>query len=466
LKNNTSINNAISPPLRGGREGLIVVLGSGESGIGAAILAQAKGFSVFVSDKGLIQDKYKTQLIEHNIAFEEGTHTEDLILNATEIIKSPGIPDKADLVVKAREKNIPVISEIEFAGRYTNAKTICITGSNGKTTTTLLTYHILKKAGYNVGLGGNVGKSFAYQVATENFDYYVLELSSFQLDGMYNFRADIAILLNITPDHLDRYDYKFENYVASKFRITQNQISGNSFIYCADDVTIEEYMKHQTYQAELIPFSIKKTIEGNAAYLTNNEITLNYNNNPKPLTMTIEQLALAGKHNVYNSMAASMAASIVNIRKDIIRESLEDFTNVEHRLEFVSTVNGIEFINDSKATNVNSTWYALESMQKPTVLILGGQDKGNDYSDLVDLVKEKVKAIVCLGVDNKKIIKAFKGSVETIVEASSAGEAVAMSYKLATKGDVVLLSPACASFDMFKNYEDRGVQFKGAVRSL
>lgn len=443
-----------------------MILGSGESGIGSAILAQAKGFSVFVSDKGLIKEKYKSQLIENNIAFEEGVHSEDLILNAIEIIKSPGIPDKADLVVKAKEKNIPVISEIEFAGRYTNAKTICITGSNGKTTTTLLTYHILKKAGYNVGLGGNVGKSFAYQVAKENFDYYVLELSSYQLDGMYDFKADIAVLLNITPDHLDRYEYKFENYVASKFRITQNQTKNDAFIYCADDAVMQEFMKHHPIKAQLIPFSIKKTIEGNGAFLNENEIILNYNNNPKPLTMTIEQLALAGKHNVYNSMAASLAARIVDIRKDIIRESLEDFENAEHRLEFVASINGIEFINDSKATNVNSTWYALESMQKPTVLILGGQDKGNNYEELVDLVKEKVKAIVCLGVDNKKIIKAFKGTVETIVEASSAVEAVAMSYKLASKGDAVLLSPACASFDMFQNYEDRGVQFKSAVRGL
>jgi len=444
----------------------MVILGSGESGVGSAILAQAKGYDVFVSDKSSIKEKYKLELVHHNIAFEEGTHTEDLILNATEIIKSPGIPDKVELVQKAKAKNIPVISEIEFAGRHTKAKTICITGSNGKTTTTLLTYHILKKAGYNVGLGGNIGKSFAYQVATENFDYYVLELSSFQLDGMYNFKADVAVLLNITPDHLDRYEYKFENYVASKFRITQNLTKDDAFVYCADDVVMEEFMKHTHIEAELVPFSIKKTIEGNGAFLQNNEITLNYNNNPKPLIMTLEQLALAGKHNVYNSMAASMAARIVDIRKDIIRESLEDFVNVEHRLEFVASINGIEFINDSKATNVNSAWYALESMQKPTVWIVGGQDKGNNYEELVDLVKEKVKAIVCLGVDNKKIIKAFKGSVENIMEAGSAVEAVAMSYKLASKGDAVLLSPACASFDLFQNYEDRGVQFKTAVRGL
>ncbi len=444
----------------------MVILGSGESGVGSAILAQAKGYDVFVSDKSLIKEKYKAELIHHQIPFEEGTHTEDLILNATEIIKSPGIPDKVELVQKAKANNIPVISEIEFAGRHTNAKTICITGSNGKTTTTLLTYHILKKAGYNVGLGGNIGKSFAYQVATENFDYYVLELSSFQLDGMFDFKADVAVLLNITPDHLDRYEYKFENYAASKFRITQNLTKDDAFVYCADDLVMEEFMKHTHIEAELVPFSIKKTIEGNGAFLQNNEITLNYNNNPKPLIMTLEQLALAGKHNVYNSMAASMAARIVDIRKDIIRESLEDFVNVEHRLEFVASINGIEFINDSKATNVNSAWYALESMQKPTVWIVGGQDKGNNYEELVDLVKEKVKAIVCLGVDNKKIIKAFKGSVENIMEAGSAAEAVAMSYKLASKGDAVLLSPACASFDMFQNYEDRGVQFKSAVRGL
>ncbi len=444
----------------------IVILGSGESGVGSAILAQAKGFAVFVSDKSPIKEKYKSELKNHNIPFEEGQHTEVLILNADEIIKSPGIPDTVELVKKARERNIPVISEIEFAGRYTDAKTICITGSNGKTTTTMLTYHILQKAGYNVGLGGNVGKSFAYQVATENHDYYVLELSSFQLDGMFAFKADVAVLLNITPDHLDRYDYKFENYVASKFRITQNQDKADFFVYCADDPVIDEYIKNHTVHAQLIPFSIKKHIDGNGAYLNQNEITLNYNNNPKPLTMTIEQLALAGKHNVYNSMAASLAARIVDIRKDIIRESLEDFVNVEHRLEFVASINGVEFINDSKATNINSTWYALESMQKPTVLILGGQDKGNNYDELLDLVKEKVKAIVCLGVDNSKIIKAFKGSVETIMEAGSAMEAVAMCYKLATKGDAVLLSPACASFDMFQNYEDRGAQFKAAVRSL
>lgn len=443
----------------------IVILGSGESGVGSAILAQAKGFDVFVSDKAPIAEKYKAVLQERHIAFEEGQHTEALVLNATEIIKSPGIPDKVELVKKAKEKNIPVISEIEFAGRYTNAKKICITGSNGKTTTTLLTYHILKKAGYNVGLGGNVGKSFAWQVATEQYDYYVLELSSFQLDGMFDFKADIAILLNITPDHLDRYDYKFENYAFSKFRITQNQSDKDFFIYCADDKVIEAYMKQLDIKAQKVPFSIKEKIEGPGACLQDEtQITLNYN--PKPLIMTIEQLALQGKHNVYNSMAAGLAASIVDIRKDIIRESLEDFENAEHRLEFVASINGIEFINDSKATNVNSAWYALESMQKSVVWIVGGQDKGNDYNELLDLVKEKVKAIVCLGVDNAKIIDAFKGVVDTIVETQSALDAVTASYKLGKKGDVVLLSPACASFDLFQNYEDRGMQFKRAVRSL
>jgi UDP-N-acetylmuramoylalanine--D-glutamate ligase len=445
----------------------IVILGSGESGVGSAILAKQKGFDVFVSDKGKIAEKYKIQLEKEQILFEEQQHSEELILNADEVIKSPGIPDQVNLVQRLHAKNIPVISEIEFAARYTSAKKICITGSNGKTTTTLLTYHILKKAGYNVGLGGNVGKSFAYQVAKENFDYYVLELSSFQLDGMYNFTADIAVLLNITPDHLDRYDYKFENYVASKFRITQNQNQNNYFIYCADDEVITTFMQQNKMNATMIPFSIKQPIDGDGAYLIENQITLNYKpNQNQPLIMTIEQLALQGKHNVYNSMAASLASSIVNIRSEVIRESLQDFQNVEHRLEFVASINGVEFINDSKATNVNSTWYALESMSKPTVWIVGGQDKGNNYDDLIDLVKAKVKAIICLGKDNKKLVKAFKNHVELLVETDNAAEAVATSYKIAKKGDVVLLSPACASFDLFKNYEDRGLQFKAAVRSI
>lgn len=444
----------------------LVILGSGESGVGSAILGKQKGFDVFVSDRGLIKDKYKQQLIEENILFEEGVHTETKILNADEVIKSPGIPDKAELVQKLRAKHIPVISEIEFAGRYTNATKICITGSNGKTTTTLLTYHIMKKAGYNVGLGGNVGKSFALQVARENFDYYVLELSSFQLDGMFDFTADVSVLLNVTPDHLDRYDYKFENYVASKFRITQNQSNKNYFVYCADDEVITSFMQQHKINAQHVPFSIKKPIDGDGAYLTENQITLNYKPNQNPLIMTIEELALQGKHNVYNSMAASLATRIVDVRKEIIRESLQDFQNIEHRLEFVASINGIEFINDSKATNVNSTWYALESMEKPVVWICGGQDKGNDYNELSELVKARVKAIICLGKDNSKIIAAFKDLVETIVETDNASDAVAASYKIGKKGDVVLLSPACASFDLFQNYEDRGMQFKAAVRSL
>jgi len=442
----------------------IVILGSGESGVGAAILAQAKGFDVFISDKGEIKEKYKAVLQEKNIAFEEGLHTEEKILNASEIIKSPGIPDKAELVKKAKAKGIKVISEIEFAGRYTNAKKICITGSNGKTTTTMLTYHILTKAGYNVGLAGNVGKSFAWQVATENFDYYVIELSSFQLDGMYDFKADIAILLNITPDHLDRYEYKFENYALSKLRIAQNQTADDAFIYCVDDDGIMQYLEKVNPKATRYPFSIKQKIEQDGAYLNENEITININQNP--ITMTIEQLALQGKHNVYNSMASAIASRLVDVRKENVRESLSDFVNVEHRLEVVATINGIEFINDSKATNINSVWYALESMTKPVVLIMGGVDKGNDYTQLYDLVKSKVKAIVCLGVDNSKLIENFSSVVETMVEAQSMHEAVSYSYKLGKKGDAVLLSPACASFDLFQNYEDRGSQFKSSVRSL
>jgi len=444
----------------------IVILGSGESGVGSAILAKEKGYQVFVSDLGKISEKYKSILAKEQISFEEGQHTESLILNASEVIKSPGIPDATEIVKKLIRQNTPVISEIEFAGRYTNATKICITGTNGKTTTTLLTYHLLKKAGYNVGLGGNVGKSFALQVARENFDYYVLELSSFQLDGMFEFRADVAILLNITPDHLDRYNYNFENYTRSKFRITQNQTKDQHFVYCLDDTTIVSHLKKHPSNANCIPFTIKQKIIGDGAYLNENKLTLNYKPNQQPLIMTIEQLALQGKHNVYNSMAASIAARIVDVRKEIIRESLQDFQNIEHRLEFVASINGVEFINDSKATNVNSTWYALESMEKPVIWICGGQDKGNDYNELTDLVKARVKAIVCLGKDNKKIISAFKKVVDTIVETDNASDAVNTSFKLGKKGDVVLLSPACASFDLYKNYEDRGMQFKAAVRSL
>jgi UDP-N-acetylmuramoylalanine--D-glutamate ligase len=443
----------------------LVILGGGESGAGTAILAKKKGFDVFLSDKGKLKDSYKEVLSQNEIKWEEEKHTEELILNADEVVKSPGIPEKAPLIQKLMEKKIPVISEIEFAGRYTNAKKICITGSNGKTTTTLLTYHILKKAGLNVGLGGNVGKSFAMQVATQEFDYYVLELSSFQLDGMFEFKADIAILLNITPDHLDRYDYKFENYANSKFRIIQNQTEQDAFIYCMDDKEIEKGIKGRNIKAKQYPFSIKEKAEPGAYLNEENQVVIN-TNHINPLFMTIQELALQGKHNIYNSMAAGVAGKLVEIRKDTIRESLSDFHNIDHRLEVVGNVHGIEFINDSKATNVNSTWYALESMSNPVILILGGVDKGNDYSMLNDLVKEKVKAIICLGTDNKKIIKAFGNIVDTITEANSAKEAVAQAYKLGKKGDTVLLSPACASFDLFENYEDRGVQFKQAVRAL
>jgi UDP-N-acetylmuramoylalanine--D-glutamate ligase len=443
----------------------LVILGGGESGVGTAMLAKKEGFEVFLSDKGKLKEGYKEVLSEHGIDWEEEQHSEALIINAAEVVKSPGIPDTAPLIKKLKEKNIPVISEIEFAGRYTNAKKICITGSNGKTTTTLLTYHLLKKAGFNVGLGGNVGKSFAMQVATNDFDYYVLELSSFQLDGMFEFKADIAILLNITPDHLDRYDYKFENYADSKFRITQNQTKDDAFIYCMDDEVIVKGIKERNIKAQQYPFSIKQKAEPGAFLNENNQVVIN-TNHINPLFMTIQELALQGKHNIYNSMAAGVAGKLVEIRKDTIRESLSDFHNIDHRLEMVGNVHGIEFINDSKATNVNSTWYALESMTNPVILILGGVDKGNDYMMLNDLVRDKVKAIICLGADNKKIIKAFGGIVDTIVEAKSAKEAVAQAYKLGKKGDTVLLSPACASFDLFENYEDRGTQFKQAVRAL
>ncbi|MBK7182784.1 MAG: UDP-N-acetylmuramoyl-L-alanine--D-glutamate ligase [Bacteroidetes bacterium] len=442
----------------------LVILGGGESGVGTAVLAQKKGYEVFLSDKGKLKDKYKDVLSKYEIKWEEEQHTEALILNATEVVKSPGIPDKVELIKKLKEKGIPVISEIEFAGRYTNAKKICITGSNGKTTTTLLTYHMLQKAGLNVGLGGNVGKSFAMQVAENDFDYYVLELSSFQLDGMYEFKADIAVLLNITPDHLDRYEYKLENYADSKFRIIQNQTEQDAFIFCVDDEVTMQTIKNKQVKAKQYPISIKQTVE-TGAHLENNQLIIN-TNNTNPLFMTIQELALQGKHNIYNSMAAGVTGKLVGIRKETIRESLSDFHNIDHRLEVVGNVHGIEFINDSKATNVNSTWYALESMNNPVILILGGVDKGNDYSMLNELVKQKVKAIICLGADNKKIIKAFDKMVDTILEANSATEAVAQAYKIGKKGDTVLLSPACASFDMFENYEDRGTQFKQAVRAL
>lgn len=441
----------------------IVILGAGESGTGSAVLAKQKGFDVFLSDQGIIKEKYKSELLEHQIEYEEGQHTETKILNADEVIKSPGIPDKAPLIKELHSRNIPVISEIEFAGRYTNAKKICITGTNGKTTTTLLTYHLLKKAGLKVGLGGNVGQSFARQVATENFDYYVLELSSFQLDGMFEFKAEVAILCNITPDHLDRYEYKIENYIASKFRVTQNQTADDFFIYCADDpLTIENLSMVKT-NAKRLPFSIKEILS-EGAYKENEQLNIKYNN--QEFHMYINELALVGQHNTYNSMAAAIVGQLYNLRKETIRESLQDFENAEHRLEFVAKVGGIEFINDSKATNVNSAWYALECSDAPLIWIAGGQDKGNDYALLKPLVREKVKFIVCLGKDNRKIHEAFMNDVDMIINTTSAKEAVNVAYRFATKGDKVLLSPACASFDLFENYEDRGRQFKKAVRDL
>lgn len=440
----------------------IVILGAGESGVGAALLAKKMGWNVFVSDFGTISETYQNELNENQIAWEHNQHDDEKILQAELIIKSPGIPEKAPIIKKIREKGIRIISEIEFGSYYSKAKTICITGSNGKTTTTLLIYHILKKAKINVGLAGNVGKSFAKQVAENNFDWYVLELSSFQLDDMFTFKADIAILTNITPDHLDRYDYKMQNYVDAKFRILQNQTENDWFIYNYDDPIVKAEIDKRQIKAQLAPFSLHEELEI-GAYVKEKQITINIK---EQLIMSIHDLALKGKHNTQNSLASGIASRILEIRKDIVRESLEDFVNVEHRLEFVAKVHGIEFINDSKATNVNSTWYALETMEKPTVWIVGGVDKGNDYSELLELVKGKVKAIICLGLDNQKIIEAFTGAVETIVEAKSAMEAVAYAYRLAKKEETVLLSPACASFDLFENYEERGNKFKEAVRAL
>ena len=441
----------------------IVILGAGESGAGSAVLAKMQGFEVFVSDNGQIKPKYREIFENEKIRFEEGSHTEEEILSASEVIKSPGIPENASMIVKLREKGIPVISEIEFAGRYTDAVKICITGSNGKTTTTNLIWHMLVKAGKKVALTGNVGNSFARAVAEGGFDYYVIELSSFQLDGMYDFKADIAILLNITPAHLDRYDHDLQNYIDSKFRITQNQKKSDFLIYWADDPVIKAELSKKEYQMTMLPFSADSK-EKMAAFIENDELIIGYPH--KTNLMTIHDLALKGRHNTYNSMAAAIAGKVLNIRKDVIRESLSDFQGVEHRLEPVITVCGINFINDSKATNVNSTWYALECMETNVVWIAGGIDKGNDYSELFQVVKKKVKAVVCLGKENKKIIDAFKDKVQTIAETSSMEEAVRTSYYLASKGDTVLLSPACASFDLFNNYEDRGRQFKKAVRNL
>jgi UDP-N-acetylmuramoylalanine--D-glutamate ligase len=442
---------------------LIAILGAGESGVGAAILAQKKGYEVFVSDLGKIKEKYKQVLSDNNIDFEEKKHSEGKILSAELVVKSPGIPETAPLVLQLKDKRIPVISEIEFGGRFTSAKTICITGSNGKTTTTLLLYHILKNAGLKVGLAGNVGKSFAWQVAEEEPDVYVIELSSFQLDGMYDFRADVSILMNITPDHLDRYGYDMQNYIESKFRILQNQTKNDYFIYCGDDEIIKKELSKREIKPVQIPFGLGMAAEPGAG-VQENRIIINFNK--KQFSMSILDLSLQGKHNTYNSMAAGIASMVFQIRDEQLRESMSDFTGVEHRLERFLKVHGIEFINDSKATNVNSTWYALESVHKPIVWIVGGVDKGNDYTMLQALVAKKVKAIVCLGKNNAKIHEAFGDSVADIVDASSMEEAVKAAYYLARNGDSVLLSPSCASFDLFENYEDRGNQFKKEVRNL
>lgn len=441
----------------------IVILGGGESGVGSAVLAQVKGFDVFLSDNGALQDKYKAELTERNIPFEEKGHTEENILFADEIIKSPGIPDDVPLIVKAKTKGISVISEIEFGGRYTTAKKICITGSNGKTTTTSLLYHILQSAGLNVGLGGNIGKSFARQVAENSYDYYVLELSSFQLDNMYDFKADIAILLNITPDHLDRYDHDFQKYVDSKMRITQNQTEADAFIYWAEDPVVTKEVIKKQLKARLFTFSEHKA-DNVSAYADNDQIVIN--TSKSVFTMEQDLLALTGTHNLYNSLASAITAKLLDIKDEKIRLSLSDFKGVEHRLEKVASVKGIQFINDSKATNVNSCWYALKSMKSKVVLILGGKDKGNDYQEIEELVKQKVHALVFLGVDNSKLHKFFDGKIATIVDAGSMEEAVEKAYSLAHEGDSVLLSPCCASFDLFKSYEDRGNQFKDWVRKL
>jgi UDP-N-acetylmuramoylalanine--D-glutamate ligase len=441
----------------------LVILGGGESGVGTAILGKKEGYDVFVSDFGKIKDNYREVLNQYEIQWEDEQHTEEKILNADVVMKSPGIPEKAPIVKKLIEKGIPVISEIEFANDFTKAMTIGITGSNGKTTTTMLTYHLLKDGGLNVGLGGNIGKSFAWQVAEENYDSYVLELSSFQLDGIINYKPHIAIITNISPDHLDRYDYKYENYIASKFRITMNQTEEDYLIYDADDEAIGYWLKSNKIKAQLIPFSISKSIE-NGAFLNNNIMEININQ--EEFLMETANIALEGKHNMKNAMAATSVANILRIRKQTIRESLSNFQGVEHRLEKVLKIHNVQYINDSKATNVNATFFALDSMTTPTVWIIGGVDKGNDYDELMPLVHEKVKAIICLGVDNKKIIDAFGNVVDMMVEVDNMHDAVNTARHIAEKGDTVLLSPACASFDLFQNYEDRGNQFKREVRNL
>ena len=442
----------------------LVILGGGESGVGTAILGKKKGYDVFVSDFGKIKENYKEVLTINKIAWEDEKHTEELILNADVVMKSPGIPEKSPIVKKLLEKNIPVISEIEFAAPFTTATTIGITGSNGKTTTALLTYHLLKQGGLNVGLAGNIGKSFAWQVAENKHDCYVLELSSFQLDGIINYKPDIAVLLNISPDHLDRYNYDYNLYIDSKFRITMNQNEDDYLIYDEDDEAISNWLANHKIQANKLPFSLTKKIEEGGSITENNEININLND--ENFIMPINKLALEGKHNVKNTMAATTVAQLMNIRKATIRESLTNFQGAEHRLEKVLKINNVQYINDSKATNVNATFFALDSMNTPTVWIVGGVDKGNDYDELMALVREKVKGIICLGVDNKKLADKFEGLVDMFVETTSMTEAVKIANKMAEKGDTVLLSPACASFDLLENYEDRGRQFKQAVQNL
>ena len=441
----------------------VVVLGGAESGVGAAVLAKVKGFDVFLSDKGKIEQKYVDELKKWEIPFEEGHHTESLILNADEVVKSPGIPGTVPLVRKLREQGTHIVSEIEFASRYDSAKKICVTGSNGKTTTTSLIYYLLQNAGLNVGLGGNIGKSYAYQVATEHFDYYVLEISSFQLDDVYDFKPDIAIITNITPDHLDRYDHKMENYVAAKFNITKNLTRDDCFIFDSDDDITIGHLDNIILRCKMLPFSQKKELE-QGAFLRDEKIVLRYEE--EEVDLYLQELALGGKHNIYNSMAAALAAKASGIDNEVIRNSLATFQPIEHRLEPVLSIKDVLYINDSKATNIDSAWYALECQKRPVVWIVGGTDKGNDYSILNDLVREKVKAIVCMGVDNAKIHAAFGSMGKPMSDALSAEEAVKQAAGFAEPGDVVLLSPCCASFDLFKNYEDRGAQFKAAVRAL
>ena len=440
----------------------IVILGAGESGAGAAVLAKKEGFDVFVSDMSKINDKYKKILDDHNIEWEEGHHTEEKILNASEIIKSPGIPKEAPMIKKVMEKGIHIISEIEFASRYTNSKMVCITGSNGKTTTTSLIYHIFKEAGYDAGLAGNIGKSLALQVAEDPHEYYIIELSSFQLDNMYDFHANIAILLNITPDHLDRYDFCMQNYVDAKMRIIQNQTEKDSFIYWNDDPIIKKELEKYDIKAILFPFSELKE-NGSIGYIEEGKYTIE---KPTPFNMEQEELSLSGKHNIYNSLAAGIATNIAGIKKEVIRKSLSDFPGVEHRLEKVTKVGGVQYINDSKATNVDACWYALESMKTPTILIIGGKDKGNDYDAIKPLVKEKCVGLVYLGADNKKLHDNFDNMGIPLRDTHSMKECVQACYEMAKPGDTVLLSPCCASFDLFKNMEDRGEQFKTLVRNL